>query len=625
MAVIDPVSDTVVIRIVYDGAPFAGKTTTIRALAGGFGGQVRSPGEIEGRTLFFDWLDYTAGLFEGRRIRCQIVSVPGQAILAPRRRRLLLSADVVVYVSDGSPSAFAAELGYLVGLKQALESRATPPVGVVVQANKRDLPDAVPVADLRNALDRVRLKAAIIESNACDGTGVRETFVFAVRLALDRVRELLRNGKLREARPQVDNDDDLLADLKRHDVALAALEHSTRLPHTRLSDLAGKPASTERAAATVAANVADTHHVAAGAEPDGFAGVAGASAAAPAQSAPAHSAPAQSASAHSAGPPSAAAHPPSAQSAPTHSLPAHSAPALAPPAPSLAALALAEVIAESRDGAYSAHDRSGGRPRARPEDLRPPRLPDTRVASGLIWPVVIGRTVLSELTDRRCPLRRLPNGDWEGICDDRWRLFSFANSRFSDLEQGRRLLLRWARSHVTLAGAISNDRCIALSADHGHTSRLWQVVRVELSLQHLLQQSLALPAREFAEISIVAILALDDIQNQLAREGVNARVSLAEIGLHEMHAQFIGNLPLPSAVDTSPATERGGLAATLRVAAAALRSRRDELLEVLKAPFRVQPRPAVGPASPVHAYLRQSAPDEVERSSRRLYAYLAEL
>ena len=93
MAILDASNNAVVIRVVYDGAPFAGKTTSVGALGRGLGAAVHSPAEINGRTLYFDWLDYTGGLFEGHRIRCQIVSAPGQASLASRRRRLLESAD----------------------------------------------------------------------------------------------------------------------------------------------------------------------------------------------------------------------------------------------------------------------------------------------------------------------------------------------------------------------------------------------------------------------------------------------------------------------------------------------------------------------------------------------------
>lgn len=217
MAVIDPKDDCIVVRVVYDGAPYAGKTTSVAALGRGLGAGVYSPADLNGRTLYFDWLDYTGGLFEGRRIRCQIVSVPGQASLARRRRRLLESADVIVFVGDSSPTGFKADRRSLHALRGFLSGIEGPPIGIVLQANKRDLPDAVSLKQLRDMLDELQLRSAIIESVATEGTGIRETFVFAVRLALDRVQELMRSDALVTAQPKINSADDLLQDLKRAD------------------------------------------------------------------------------------------------------------------------------------------------------------------------------------------------------------------------------------------------------------------------------------------------------------------------------------------------------------------------------------------------------------------------
>ena len=76
MAVIDDTRGVLVVRIVYDGPALSGKTTSLKALARGVSSQVTTPAESAGRTLFFDWVDYVGGLFDGRQIRCQIVSVP---------------------------------------------------------------------------------------------------------------------------------------------------------------------------------------------------------------------------------------------------------------------------------------------------------------------------------------------------------------------------------------------------------------------------------------------------------------------------------------------------------------------------------------------------------------------
>jgi signal recognition particle receptor subunit beta len=237
MAILDPRSDAVVIRVVYDGAPMAGKTTSVRALGRGLGGEVSSPAEVSGRTLYFDWLDYTGGLFEGRRIRCQIVSVPGQATLAPRRRRLLEGADAIVFVGDSTPVGFAADRSYLSGLQSVLERLSGPPVGIVFQANKRDHADAVPIATVRSMLADLDLRVGVVESIATESSGIREAFVFAVRLALDRVRDLMRTGELTAARPEVDSAQELLEDLKRVEDGSMDYAALTGLVHTRLAEV----------------------------------------------------------------------------------------------------------------------------------------------------------------------------------------------------------------------------------------------------------------------------------------------------------------------------------------------------------------------------------------------------
>lgn len=215
----------------------AGKTTSVRALASGLGVQASAPAEVDGRTLYFDWLEYTGGLFEGRRIRCQVISVPGQTVLASRRRYLIESADVVVFVGDSTPEAQPSALGYLKGLHAVLEKVEGPPVGIVLQANKRDHVDAVPITQFREALDAIDLRVAIIESIATQGVGIRETFVFAVRLALDRVRELMRSNALPTMRPKTDSSEELLRELHRVEGDSLNLAAASGLTQTRLSSV----------------------------------------------------------------------------------------------------------------------------------------------------------------------------------------------------------------------------------------------------------------------------------------------------------------------------------------------------------------------------------------------------
>jgi len=219
LAVLDLERGVVVVRVAYDGPPMAGKTTSIRALGRSLVRHVETPQEIDGRTMFFDWMEYTAGVFEGHQIRCQVVSVPGQQHLAPRRKALLLAADAIVFVADTSSPEAAAESGESVTALAGVLQGRSPPVGVVVQANKRDAPAAIGIPMLRALMGNALSGVAITESVAHEAEGTRETFVLAVRLALDRVRALIACGAMPHGRPEVDSADDLLMSFERLDTS----------------------------------------------------------------------------------------------------------------------------------------------------------------------------------------------------------------------------------------------------------------------------------------------------------------------------------------------------------------------------------------------------------------------
>jgi hypothetical protein len=362
----------------------AGKSTSVGALGRGLGSEVFTPAEVSGRTLYFDWLDYTGGLFEGRRIRCQIISVPGQATLAPRRRRLLESADSIIFVGDSSPAGFIADRGYLSGLSRVLDQLPGPPVGLVLQANKRDSPHAVPIDSIRSMLDSMQLRIGIIESIATNGNGVREAFVFAVRLALDRVRELSRIGELLSVRPMVDSPQELLDQLRQSEDGRMDYAAAAGLVHTRVSDVQPQSIVSEALAQAAMENeeqpsvwggTIKTRALVVGDDATTGSVQAVVDAAVTGKHAMAESlADGQQTGAGSqAGSPQAAAEPHEADqpaSSPASDQPAADQRAASDPTP----------------------------PRGQDD---PPNIPSETVSSGLIWPPVDGRTVLQELGQSR--------------------------------------------------------------------------------------------------------------------------------------------------------------------------------------------------------------------------------
>jgi hypothetical protein len=369
MAVLDPRNDTVVIRVVYDGAPLAGKSTSVAALGRGLGSNVYSPAQVNGRTLYFDWLEYTGGQFEGHRIRCQIISVPGQAALAPRRQRMLESADAVVFVADSSPAGFISDRGSLSGLARRLEQIPGPPVGVVLQANKRDHSHAIPLDQIRSMMESIGLRASVIESVANQGVGIREAFVLSVRLALDRVRELMRTKQLLEARPQVDSPQELLDLLKNGEESNRKYAHEAGRVRARVSEV--RPESI----------VSD---------------------------------------------------------------------------------AIAQATLESEPIAKG----------------HVPATPDERVESGLVWPPVDGRTVLHEIAKARIQLSCSEQGDWSGVSEGQWQIYSAASDVFDDVNAGRMVLVEAARNNAAADRGRSIDMCVALASDGSGRYRLWHITRL---------------------------------------------------------------------------------------------------------------------------------------------------
>jgi signal recognition particle receptor subunit beta len=216
-----------VLRVAYAGPPLAGKTESIRMLLRLLRGKdgdkhVFSPGEARGRTIFFDWADYEAGTFRGNPIRCQITSVPGQAVLSARREALVKAADAVILVIDSRPDGLEeARRCYGEMAPWLAEADRELAVRVVLQCNKQDLDGSILPELLRSKLGLAADRPSY-GTSATTGKGLRPAFIAAVREALNRARTLTDRGLIRFGRPEIDSGQELLERLQREVVATEA-------------------------------------------------------------------------------------------------------------------------------------------------------------------------------------------------------------------------------------------------------------------------------------------------------------------------------------------------------------------------------------------------------------------
>jgi signal recognition particle receptor subunit beta len=171
------------IKLVYFGPPLSGKTSNLRALYANVDklnrGRLMTLDTRDDRTLFFDLLPifFRTSSFS---FRIKVYTVPGQHVHEATRKVVLAGADGVVFVADSSPTAAEPNRDAWASLQQALHAHTLEAIPVVVQYNKRDLPDAVAIADAPPFADR-----PIIEATAKAGIGVVPTFFELVSAAWD--------------------------------------------------------------------------------------------------------------------------------------------------------------------------------------------------------------------------------------------------------------------------------------------------------------------------------------------------------------------------------------------------------------------------------------------------------
>lgn len=146
-------------KIVYYGPGLSGKTTTLRHIYASIRpthrGEMVSLATQGDRTLFFDFLPVRVEHVGDATVRLALYTVPGQVFYNATRKLVLQNADGVVFVADSQPAAMDSNLESLENLQKNLHEMGLDPdqVPLVVQYNKRDLKDVLPVAELRKSLN----------------------------------------------------------------------------------------------------------------------------------------------------------------------------------------------------------------------------------------------------------------------------------------------------------------------------------------------------------------------------------------------------------------------------------------------------------------------------------------
>src|SRR5689334_22888236 len=140
------------------------------------------------RTLFFDFLPVKVERVGDCSVRLALYTVPGQVFYNATRKLVLQGADGVVFVADSQPEAQDSNLESLQNLEENLLEQGIriDKFPLVFQYNKRDLETAVPVEQMRAALNT--RGAPDFETEATGGRGVLEALKAITRLVIRDLR-----------------------------------------------------------------------------------------------------------------------------------------------------------------------------------------------------------------------------------------------------------------------------------------------------------------------------------------------------------------------------------------------------------------------------------------------------
>src|SRR5215210_4052639 len=175
-------------KIVYYGPGLCGKTTNLQfvydSLPSNNKSKMLSLATKTDRTLFFDFLPLDLGKIRGMRTKLQLYTVPGQVYYNSTRQLVLKGADGIVFVADSQDFALDANLESLQNLEDNLKRQGVRirEIPLVLQYNKRDLPNAMPVAEMDAEINKMGVPR--FESVATSGLGVEETLKGITQLVL---------------------------------------------------------------------------------------------------------------------------------------------------------------------------------------------------------------------------------------------------------------------------------------------------------------------------------------------------------------------------------------------------------------------------------------------------------
>ncbi len=193
MSTVNVLAKEIAAKVVFYGPGLSGKTTTLKkiyeSVKPAHRGELMSLPTEADRTLFFDFLPVKVERVGEFSVRLALYTVPGQVFYNATRKLVLQGADGVVFVADSQEPTDEANRESMANLEENLAEQGIrlDKFPLVIQYNKRDLPEVMPLDRMRAALN----PRAVPEFETCatSGQGVLDTLKMVMRQVIRDLRQ----------------------------------------------------------------------------------------------------------------------------------------------------------------------------------------------------------------------------------------------------------------------------------------------------------------------------------------------------------------------------------------------------------------------------------------------------
>jgi signal recognition particle receptor subunit beta len=194
MAMLNPATRELQLKIVYYGPAMCGKTTNLVQVHDHVQSTATSKGKLvslatsSDRTLFFDFLPIEAMAIKGFKTKFQLYTVPGQVIYNATRELVLRGVDGIVFVADSQYSKMAENVESFQNMEDNLKAlRMTlADVPYILQYNKRDLRNVAAVEYMEFLLNNRPVQVPSFTAVAHNCEGVFESLNMITRMLLNK-------------------------------------------------------------------------------------------------------------------------------------------------------------------------------------------------------------------------------------------------------------------------------------------------------------------------------------------------------------------------------------------------------------------------------------------------------